>query len=118
MSNKQKKKNEAFLCGRLLAILEGLRMETEPGSSAVKHKSSYIVSASTRPGMVLPIFLNRAKDQMKKSAIGEKYNMRIDEILKELDYKIPDTIFISEVPSFFNGYFKQKKAMAGKSKKA
>ena len=114
MSVKEEKKKDAFLCGRLLAILEGLRCETEPKSSATKHKSSYIVSACTKPGMVLPVFLQSAKEQLKKSSIGEKYYLRIDEILRQMDYQIPDSIFISEVPSFFSGYFKQKKAMSGK----
>lgn len=102
-------KNQAYLCGRLFAVLEKLQQEASNNSLNRTIKDSYFSSAASKPALVFPKLLSLAQNHLKK--VSDKYsifyNKLIQEIVDNIECEFPDTLLLSEQGKFMIGYYQQ-----------
>ncbi len=103
--------NEAYLCGRLFAVLE--RIQTNAlGNLNRTIKDSYFASACSTPSLVFPKLISLAQNHLKKvksqkEALYIKYNKLIGEIIDMLGTEFPSTLSLQEQGRFMIGYYQQ-----------
>ena len=106
--------NQAYVLGRLFAVLEKAQEDAIPNTGATI-KDKYLASASATPGLVFHMLLKNSahhlaklrKDSEKKSwAYG--YDQRIQEIMDKLD-NFPRTLPAEDQGLFMIGYYHQRK---------
>lgn len=102
-------KNQAYLCGRLFAVLEKLQQEASNNSLNRMIKDSYFSSAASKPALVFPKLLSLAQNHLKK--LNEKslifFNKLIQEIIDGINGEFPETLMLSEQGKFMIGYYQQ-----------
>lgn len=102
-------KNQAYLCGRLFAVLEKLQQEASNNSLNRTIKDSYFSSAASKPALVFPKLLSLAQNHLKK--LNEKslifFNKLIQEIIDGINGEFPETLMLSEQGKFMIGYYQQ-----------
>ncbi len=106
--------DEAYVLGRLFAVLEKAQDGAVPNTGATI-KDKYLASASATPGLVFHMLLKNSahhiaklrKDSEKKSwAYG--YDKKIQEIMDKLD-NFPRTLSAEDQGLFMIGYYHQRK---------
>ena len=106
--------DQAYVLGRLFAVLEKAQEDAIPNTGATI-KDKYLASASATPGLVFHILLKNSahhiaklrKDNEKKSwAYG--YDKKIGEIMDKLD-TFPKTLKAEDQGLFMIGYYHQRK---------
>lgn len=106
--------NQAYVLGRLFAVLEKAQEDAIPNTGATI-KDKYLASASATPGLVFHMLLKNSahhiaklrKDSEKKSwAYG--YDKKIQEIMDKLD-NFPRTLSAEDQGLFMIGYYHQRK---------
>lgn len=103
--------NQAYLCGRLFAILERLQQEASNYSLNRTVKDAYFASASTRPLLVFPKLINLANQSyLKKAQYPMFYNKLIGEVMVKLNGGFPDHFSLKEQGEFIVGYYQQNQA--------
>ena len=103
--------NQAYLCGRLFAILERLQQEASNYSLNRTVKDAYFASASTRPLLVFPKLINLAiQSYLKKAQYPMFYNKLIGEVMVKLNGGFPDHFSLKEQGEFIVGYYQQNQA--------
>lgn len=100
-------KNQAYLCGRLFAVLEKLQQDVSGNSLNTTIKDAYFASASSKPATVFPKLIRLAQNHLKKSEWKEYYNGLIGEIIDYLDNEFPDNLLLAEQGKFIIGYYQQ-----------
>ncbi|MDD4820729.1 MAG: type I-C CRISPR-associated protein Cas8c/Csd1 [Flavobacteriales bacterium] len=109
MSLDKENKNQAYLCGRLFAVIEKLQEEANGGSSLA---TDYLTSASTTPAIVFPRLISlsshhEAKLENKGRAIS--FNKLKCSILSEIDANgMPKRLMLDEQSRFMLGYYHQR----------
>lgn len=102
-------KNQAYLCGRLFAVLEKLQQEASNNSLNRTIKDSYFSSAASKPALVFPKLLSLAQNHLKK--LNEKslifFNKLIQEIIDGINGEFPETLMLSDQGKFMIGYYQQ-----------
>ena len=96
MSLDLENKNQAYLCGRLFAVLEKIQQDASGGGLNRTIKDSYFASACSKP-----IF----------------YNKLCGEILDGLDGKFPSTLSLDDQGRFIVGYAQQYRDLYTKKSK-
>jgi CRISPR-associated protein Csd1 len=99
--------NQAYLCGRLFAVLEKLQQEASGGSLNRTIKDSYFASASSKPAMVFPILMRLAQNHLKKADRETFFNKLIEEIIGKLNDEFPENLLLSDQGRFIIGYYQQ-----------
>ena len=105
--------NEAYLCGRLFAVLERIQKIAADTDLNKTIKDSYFSSACSRPMLVLPRLIELAQNHLKKCKSGKKigsaiyYNKLMGEIIDMLGIEFPSTLSLQDQGRFAIGYYQQ-----------
>ncbi len=108
-------KNQAYLCGRLFAVLEKLQQEASGNSLNRTIKDAYFSSASSKPAIVFPKLINLAQNHLKKADRRVFFNKLIEQIVDGISGEFPDTLLLSEQGKFIIGYYQQYQSFFVKS---
>lgn len=98
--------NQAYLCGRLFAVLEKVQSDALPGLSRTI-KDSYFASACANPSTVFPKLIKLSQYHIEKLEYKVKYKIVTGEIMDKLNGKFPKTLPLSEQGKFIIGYYQQ-----------
>lgn len=102
---------QAYLCGRLFAILERLQQDASNYSLNRTIRDAYFASASTRPVLVFPKIIKLANQSyLKKVKYPTHYNKLIGEVMQKLNGGFPDQLSLKEQGEFIVGYYQQNQA--------
>jgi len=101
----------AYLCGRLLAVLENLQAAAIPGIKAGVG-DRYFGMAQTAPALVFPRLIALAKSHLNKierDNVGAylRISDQLDALMTHLPAKYPGTLTLEEQGRFGLGYFHQ-----------
>lgn len=99
--------NQAYLCGRLFAVLERIQQNASGGGLNRTIKDSYFSSACAKPSAVFPKLLKLAQYHLNKDEYAKKNNMLIGEITDKLCEEFPQTLPLNEQGRFIIGYYQQ-----------
>lgn len=102
-----KNKNQAYLCGRLFAVLEKLQQEASGNALNRTIKDAYFSSASSKPAIIFPKLINLAQNHLKKVKNPVFFNKLIQKIIEEINGEFPETLMLSEQGKFIIGYYQQ-----------
>lgn len=122
MSLDKENKNQAYLCGRLFAVLER-EQELAAGVTLNRTiKDSYFASAAARPAVTFPKLLQLAQHHMKKvekKSKGMAVNLeKLQEIIiNELTGEFASTLPLTEQGKFIIGYYQQRQSFFEKQDK-
>ncbi len=101
--------NQAYLCGRLFAVLERIQKAASPAKLNRTIKDTYFASAASKPALVFPKLLTLSQNHMKKLSEGNAvfFNKLAEEIIGKLEGEFPETLMLSEQGRFMIGYYQQ-----------
>lgn len=99
--------NQAYLCGRLFAVLERLQREASNNTLNRTIKDAYFASAASKPAMVFPKLLALAQNHLKKVKSPGFYNMLIGEIMRNIEDEFPEILGTADQGRFMIGYYQQ-----------
>lgn len=99
--------NQAYVCGRLFAVLEKLQKDALGNNINRTIKDAYFASATSKPALAFPKILKLAQHHLGKVKSPVYYNKCIGEIIALLDGKFPDTLSLMEQGKFIIGYYQQ-----------
>lgn len=100
-------KNQAYLCGRLFAVLEKLQQEASKNSLNRTIKDAYFASAVSTPALVFPKLIILAQNHLNKVKYPIVYKKLIGEIIDKIDGEFKDTLSLKEQGQFIIGYYQQ-----------
>lgn len=109
---------QAYLCGRLFAVLEKLQQDASKNALNRTIKDAYFASASSKPAIVFPKLLRLAQNHLGKV---EKptvvfYSKLIGEIMDNIDGEFPETLLLQDQGRFVIGYYQQMQTLFTKNK--
>ena len=104
-------KEEAYVLGRLFAMLEAIQMDANPGIKATI-RDRYFNSACATPAIVFPILFKLKNSHIKKLERNNPsakiyYEKQIMEIMGKLGEKMPNRLTLEEQGQFDLGYYHQ-----------
>ncbi|MCI8631891.1 MAG: type I-C CRISPR-associated protein Cas8c/Csd1 [Lachnospiraceae bacterium] len=101
--------NQAYLCGRLFAVLEKLQEDVSGGSLNSAIKDAFFASASVKPMLVFPKLLRLAQYHLKKLGESKRiyYKKLMQEIIDCIDDEFPGILMLAEQGKFMVGYYQQ-----------
>ena len=112
--------NQAYLCGRLFAVLEKIQRISLNGNEINRTiKDAYFASAASKPSLVFPKLLSLSQNHIKKLNDGNKvfYSKMVQEIISKIDGEFPDTLMLTDQGKFMIGYYHQVQAFYEKNNK-
>lgn len=110
--------SQAYLCGRLFAVLEKLQQDASNYSLNRTIKDAYFASASTRPAMVFPKIMRLAQYHLNKVKYPIFYNKLIGEIINGLHGEFPESFSLMDQGRFDIGYYHQNQELWKKAEKS
>lgn len=114
MGLNQESNNEAYLLGRLFAVLESLQKRSAaPTKLNVTIKDRFFASAAANPGIIFPQLLRLAQNHERKLDTGIKvyYDKMISELLGKMQPSFPKSMNLVDQGVFYLGYYHQKENM-------
>ena len=99
--------NQAYLCGRMFAVLEKLQQDASKNLLNRTIKDSYFSSASSKPAIIFPKLLRLAQTHIPKAKYGNYWNSTIGEITNKLGGEFPDFLSLTDQGKFIIGYYQQ-----------
>ena len=109
--------SQAYICGRIFALLEIAQEKAATGKLNRTIKDAFFSSACSKPSTVLPRLLQLAQHHFDK--LDDANRIRIDKILSEsmdkIDGKFPSSLSLDEQGEFIVGYYQQKKGFYTKA---
>lgn len=104
---------QAYLCGRLFAVLEKLQQDVSKNALNRTIKDAYFASASSKPAMVFPKLLRLAQSHLGKAEKPTEvfYGKLIGEIMDHIDGQFPETLLLQDQGRFMIGYYQQMQAL-------
>ncbi len=102
--------NQAYLCGRLFAVLENIQNQAAGGgklNSTIKDK--YFASAAAKPASIFPTLIKLSQHHMNKLNDGSQifHAKLVGEIMNMLENEFPKTLSLVEQGKFMIGYYQQ-----------
>jgi len=110
--------NNAYLCGRLFAVLERLQQAASGGSLNRTIKDTYFASAASKPAVIFPKLIKLAQNHLGKVNAPVFYNKQIGEIMNMLDEEFPEVLPLVEQGKFMIGYYQQTQSFFEKKEKS
>lgn len=108
---------QAYLCGRLFAVLEKLQQDASGNSLNRTIKDAYFASASSKPATVFPKLLRLAQNHLSK--VEKKtmvfYSKLTGEIVDNLNGEFPETLLLQDQGRFIIGYYQQRQNLFTKN---
>ena len=98
---------QAYVCGRLFAILEKLQRDASGTKLNRTIKDAYFASASAKPAMVFPKLIKLAQNHLNKVNSPAYYNILLGEIMDKLKGEFPETLLLQDQGRFIIGYYQQ-----------
>ena len=98
--------NQAYLCGRLFAVLEHIQ-QNALGNLNRTIKDSYFASACSTPSLVFPKLISLAQNHLKKDKYTISNNILIGEIMDKFGTEFPSTLSLQDQGRFMIGYYQQ-----------
>jgi CRISPR-associated protein Csd1 len=99
--------NQAYVCGRLFAVLERLQMQAAGVELNRTIKDAYFASASSKPAIIFPKLINLAQNHLKKVKYPIFYNKLLGEIMDGLQGEFPENLLLQDQGRFIIGYYHQ-----------
>ncbi len=99
--------NEAYLCGRLFAVLEKLQQDASGGGLNKTIKDAYFSSACAKPATIFPKLLKLSNYHTAKAEYGRNRSYEIGEIISGLNDEFPTILTLEEQGKFIIGYYQQ-----------
>lgn len=99
--------NQAYLCGRLFAVLEQIQQKASGYSLNRTIKDAYFSSAAARPASVFPKIMKLSQYHLSKIDNPKYFNDDIREITDNLNNEFPLTLPLAEQGKFIIGYYQQ-----------
>ena len=97
--------SQAYLCGRLFAVLEKLQQDASNNSLNRTIKDVYFASASAKPALVFPKLIRLAQNHLNKVKYPVYYNKLIGEIMDGLKGEFPDTFRLKSKRMILSSYY-------------
>lgn len=107
--------DQAYLCGRLFAVLERLQQNAAATQLNRTIKDSYFSSAAARPVLVMPKLIMLAQHHLNKVQNPTYFNKLMGEIMDGLDGTFPQTLSLTEQGKFIIGYYQQQQSFFRKA---
>ena len=101
-------RNEAYLCGRLCAVLEKIQEKASSVKLNRTIKDGYFAAASVKPAANFPKLIRLSQYHLKKDEYSVKNNNLMSEIINRLEIKFPDNLSLQEQGKFMIGYYHQR----------
>ena len=104
-------KNQAYLCGRLFAVLERIQEKAYGDTLNRTIKDSFFASACARPVSVFPRLLKLSQNHLAKIDKTDNvthWQKLIGEIVGKIDGQFPSTMPPDEQGKFIIGYYHQR----------
>lgn len=98
---------QAYLCGRLFAVLENLQREAASSKLNRTIKDAYFASAASKPALVFPKLMKLAQYHLNKVKRPVFYNKLLGEIVDQLDGEFPESLLLQDQGRFIIGYYQQ-----------
>lgn len=114
VSLNEKSQNNAYLLGRLFALLEKAQENAADGKLNSTIKDRYFSTASASPGLVFPTLLRLSQHHIAKSDKNKWVEIRIGEVIGRLN-SFPAHLNIEEQGVFILGYYHQREAFFKKN---
>lgn len=112
MSLNEQSTNQAYLLGRLFAVLEIAQREAaKPTKLDATIKDRYFTAACASPATVFPVLLRLSQHHISKAEYGYATDKRIEKIMNLLDIEndpIPAHLSLDEQGIFILGYYHQR----------
>lgn len=107
-------RNEAYVLGRLFAVLEDVQRRASKTKLNVTIKDRFFSSAAATPRVVFPQLLKLSQNHMKK--LNESSYVYYDKLIGELIDKLDNTSFpphlsLEDQGVFYLGYYHQERAI-------
>ena len=99
--------NQAYLCGRLFAVLEKIQQDASGGNLNRTIKDSYFSSACSKPATVFPKLIQLSQNHLKKVEYVLFYQKLCGDIIDQLEDAFPSTLSLDEQGKFIIGYYQQ-----------
>lgn len=103
-------RDQAYLCGRLFAVLEMLQKEAIGKNINTTIKDKYFASAASKPATVFPKLLKLAQAHtsgLQEEKIKVHYNKLIGQIINDINDEFPTTLSLVDQGKFIIGYYQQ-----------
>lgn len=120
MSLDLENKNQAYLCGRLFAVMEKIQQDSSEAPLNSTIKDNYFSSACSRPATVFPKLYSLSQNHLKKfenSKLRNYYNDKCLEIIDDLNGEFPQTLSNDDQGRFIVGYAQQYRDLYTKKSK-
>lgn len=98
---------QAYLCGRLFAVLEKLQTDAAGTKLNRTIKDAYFASACAKPAIIFPKLLKLAQNHLNKVKYPVFYNKLLCEIMDNLCGEFPETLLLQDQGRFIIGYYQQ-----------
>lgn len=104
--------DQAYLCGRLFAVLERIQEQATGGKLNSTIKDRYFASATSKPANVFPTLIKLEQHHLKKLPEGSQvfYSKIISEIMDGLENEFPTLLSLTKQGKFIVGYYQQMQA--------
>lgn len=99
--------DQAYLCGRLFAMLERIQNNASTSELNRTIKDSYFSSACAKPADIFPRLMKLAQYHLKKDDYGIIDNKIVGEIMEKLGNEFPQTLSLNDQGKFIIGYYHQ-----------
>ena len=107
--------SQAYVCGRIFALLEYAQKKAANGDLNRTIKDAYFTSACSNPSTVFPRLMQLAQHHLEKADNGGYINKLISEAIDKIEGKFPSTLSLDEQGEFIIGYYQQNKSIYTKA---
>lgn len=108
---------QAYLCGRLFAVLEKIQRDASKSVLNRTIKDTYFASAASKPALVFPKLLKLAQNHLAKVKNPVFYNMLIGEVMDKMSGEFPEILLLQDQGRFMVGYYQQYQSFFEKNEK-
>ena len=109
---------QAYVCGRLFAVLEKLQRDASGIKLNRTIKDAYFASASAKPAIVFPKLIKLAQNHLNKVKSPAYYSILLGEIMDKLNGEFPETLLLQDQGRFIIGYYQQYQSFFEKKEKS
>lgn len=107
--------NQAYLCGRLFAVLEYVQQRASAGKLNRTIKDAYFSSACARPATVFPKLIMLSQHHLSSMDSSVYFDKLIGSIMVSLNGEFPQTLPLDDQGKFIVGYYQQNNSLYTKN---
>lgn len=111
MTLDQSNTNQAYLCGRLFAVLEFIQQRASGGGLNRTIKDAYFSSACVRPATVFPKLVMLSQHHLSKIGGSVYLGKMMGSIMASLNGEFPQTLSLDDQGKFIIGYYQQNNSL-------